>query len=236
MVWYSEYGYKKNPFSIKPTDTNNLIGYEKVIHRLIYQIKIGNIIFLEGNYGTGKSSILKYIMRKIKSKIIYFNCSSNKNLKKSLMKTRSLLRKLLMLKPNRIVLLLDETHLADPTVFDFLYEFYIMDRIKSIVFAGTDFKNVPFNKAFKSDTKIYRLDEIRNNLAIEIIKARIPKQKLINSPLAKKIFALSDKNPRTYLENLEDIFRKAHALNQKRLTKKDIDEFFGKLKRQQICS
>jgi hypothetical protein len=135
-----------------------------------------------------------------------------------------------MMKPSKMVLLLDEAHLTDPGDFDFLYEYYIMDIIKSIVFAGTDFDLVHFNKAFKSDTRIYELNEIKNSLATNILVNRMPEQKLISGPLARRVFLASDSNPRQYLQNLEDIFRKVDAMGSKRVVKKDIDDFFAKRK------
>jgi len=231
MTWFHDLGFQKNPLSIRPTDDNSLIGYEKMIQRIIYQLKIGNVIFLEGSYGTGKSSILKFIRKTFNKNILYYNCAEQKDLKKSIMKKRGPFRKLFLLKPSKLLLLVDEANLANPKDFDFLYEYYIMDRVKSIVFVGTDFKNVPFNKAFKSDTKLYKLNEIKNNLAIQIIKNRMPDQQLITPLLAKKVFGLSDNNPRRYLENLEDLFRNAVYLKKKKVGKKDIDEFFDKNKR-----
>ncbi len=228
MTWYHELGFKKNPFSIKPTQDNHLIGYEKIMQRIVYQLKIGNVIFLEGSYGTGKSSILRYLRKRFKKNILYFNCAQQKNMKKKIMRKRSFIRRVLFMKPSKMLLLVDEANLANPKDFDFLYEFYIMDRVKSIVFAGTDFKNVPFNKAFKSDTKLYKLNEIRNNLANEIIKVRLPGQNIISSTLAKSLFIQSDLNPRRYLENLEDLIRKTYSLGKKKISKKDIDEFFKK--------
>ncbi|MCB9359290.1 hypothetical protein H6503_05125 [Candidatus Woesearchaeota archaeon] len=228
MSWYSELGFKHNPLSIRPTENNNLIGYEKIMQRIIYQVKIGNVIFLEGSYGTGKSSILRYIRNKLNKDILYFNYARQKSLKTSIMKRRSALQKLLFLKPKKMLLLIDEANLADSKDFDFLYEYYIMDRVKSIIFAGTDFKKVPFNKAFKADTKLYKLNEIRANLAIEILNHRLPGQQLISQVMAKRIFQLSSNNPRSYLENLEDLFRYAHHLGRKKLTKKDVEDFFKK--------
>ena len=220
MTWYHELGFKKNPFSIKPTQDNHLIGYEKIMQRIVYQLKIGNVIFLEGSYGTGKSSILRYLRKRFKKNILYFNCAQQKNMKKKIMRKRSFIRRVLFMKPSKMLLLVDEANLANPKDFDFLYEFYIMDRVKSIVFAGTDFKNVPFNKAFKSDTKLYKLNEIRNNyLDIQIH---------LDTSLAKSLFIQSDLNPRRYLENLEDLIRKTYSLGKKKISKKDIDEFFKK--------
>ena len=226
MSWFEKLGFENNPLSIKPTQDNELVGYEKIIQRIIYQIRIGNVIFLQGGYGTGKSSILKYVRRKFNENILYFNCSSNRVLKNSIMNRRSAIRKLLFLRPKKMIVLIDEIHHADPKDFDFLYEYYIMDRIKSIIFAGPDFKKVPFNKAFKADTKVYRLNEIKKNLGIEILNNRMPNQDVISENLANKVFTYSGSNPRMFLENLEDLMRKIHELGRSKLTRKDVDEFF----------
>jgi replication-associated recombination protein RarA len=226
MAWFQDLGFKRNPLGIKPTEDNNLLGYEKMMQRIVYQLKIGNVIFLEGGYGTGKSSILRSIRKTFRDNILYFNCAQQSDLKRKIMESRDIIRKIFFLKPKKMLLLIDEANLANPKDFDFLYEFYIMDRIKSIVFAGTDFKRVPFNKAFKSDTKLYKLNEIRDNIAIEILNMRMPFQELVNPALARMIFNQSEMNPRRYLENLEDLIKSAHALGKKKLTKKDVDSFF----------
>lgn len=233
QIWYETLGYEKNPLSIKPKEENELIGYEKIIQRIIYQCKIGNVIFLEGSFGTGKSSILKSIYRIFKgnSQILYFNYAKNYNLKKGIMYKRTFLQKLLFLKPKKMIIFIDEANLADKRDFDFLYEFYIMDRVKSIVFAGTDFKSVPFNKAFKSDTKLYKLDEIKEALAKDIIDTRMPKQTIVSTLMAKKIFINSDNNPRQYLENLEDILRKIISIGKKKVVKTDVEDFFKRYKK-----
>lgn len=232
-TWYESLGFDKNPLTMKPTKYNHLIGYEKIIQRIIYQCKIGNVIFLEGSFGTGKSSILKSIYNKFKknTSTLYFNYAKNYNLKKGIMFKRPLLRKLFFLKPKKMVVFIDEANLANKKDFDFLYEFYIMDRIKSIIFAGTSFKDVPFNKAFKSDTKLYKLNEIKENLAKEIVDSRMPDQTIVSPAMAKKIFINSDNNPRQYLENLEDILRKIVSIGKKKVVKKDVEDFFKRYRK-----
>ncbi|MFT4344166.1 MAG: hypothetical protein ACMXYE_05485 [Candidatus Woesearchaeota archaeon] len=229
-MWYKKLGYDQNPLSIKPTQNENLIGYERILQRIIYQVKIGNVIFLEGSYGTGKSSILRAVRKHFSKNILYFNYAYHKNLYTKIMNTRSTMRKIFMQSPKELLLLVDEVNLANQKDFDFLYEFYIMDKVKSIVFAGTDFRKAPFNKAFKSDTKLYKLNDIQANLASAILDQRMPKQKFIASASAKKIFQASHANPREYLANLSDLFARAIAKKQKKITPKDIDEFFSKKK------
>jgi len=227
MTWFQDWGYEKNPLSMKPTDTS-LVGYEKLINRIIYQIKIGNVIFLEGSFGTGKSSILRHVRKHFKDNIVYMNYARKKNLKKRIMDSRNSFQKMLGMKPKELFVLIDEVNLGDSRDFDFLYEFYIMDRVKSIIFAGTSFKDAPFNKAFKSDTKLYKMNELHKTLGSTIVTDRMPEQKHISSALANQVFEKSHKNPRQFLENVEDIFRNVHIKGNKRVSKKDVEEFFEK--------
>ena len=228
MKWYEKLGYKENPLAIRP-GKGSLVGYEKLINRITYQVKIGNVIFLEGSFGTGKSSLLQHVARGFpRNKTLYLNYAKCDRLKNAIMSKRGWFRKLFGLKPKGLYVFIDEVNLADSRDFDFLYEFYIMDRVKSLVFAGTDFTTAPFNKAFKSDTKLYKLNDIQQKLAIDILETRMPEQRLLSAPLARKIFNHAHKNPRHYLELLEDIFRLTIESGNKRVTPKLVDTWLKK--------
>ena len=59
MAWYLDFGFNENPFSIK---TNlNLVGINNQRKKLLDYINSGDICFLNGPTGTGKSSLLKLI-------------------------------------------------------------------------------------------------------------------------------------------------------------------------------
>ena len=131
-----------------------------------------------------------------------------------------------MLRPSQMIVLIDEVHHANHEDFNLLYEYYIMDRIKSLVFAGPDFGRVHFNKAFKSDTKVYKLNDMKKHQGREILEGRMPGQRLINASLADRVFQLSGCNPRTFLENMEDLLRRMNDLGKEKIVKKDIEEFF----------
>src|SRR3989338_3583834 len=75
-LWYNKLGFNNNPFSIKPAAFHNeLFGLN--IQDTINKIETGNVIFIEGDYGTGKTTLLKGIVNKFggKKKIIYYSCN-----------------------------------------------------------------------------------------------------------------------------------------------------------------
>ena len=73
-MWYKQYGWKENPFSIK-TNTG-LIGLEAKKVELLNYIKSGDICFLNGPTGVGKTSLLKWLEKNLKHhKIIYIDAA-----------------------------------------------------------------------------------------------------------------------------------------------------------------
>ena len=75
-VWYEKLGYKYNPFTIKPGFFDDeVVGYDKEVEKLIKQLNTHTMVFLEGEYGQGKTTILKYLINEFsgKKKVIYIN-------------------------------------------------------------------------------------------------------------------------------------------------------------------
>ena len=110
-LWYNKLGFNNNPFSIKTAAFHNeLFGLN--MQDTINKIETGSIIFIEGDYGTGKTTLLKGIVNKFggKKKIIYYSCNrteDNINVDK-LMTNRTFFSKIFKTKPNDLILLLDE--------------------------------------------------------------------------------------------------------------------------------
>ena len=60
LTWYHELGFFDNPFSIKPAAFHNeLMGYNQTIKEINKKVEESNIIFISGEYGTGKTTVLK---------------------------------------------------------------------------------------------------------------------------------------------------------------------------------
>ena len=59
-IWYKELGFYNNPFSIKPMAFHDeIIGYD--VDLVLGKIGNGEVMLIEGNYGKGKTTILKVV-------------------------------------------------------------------------------------------------------------------------------------------------------------------------------
>jgi type IV secretory pathway ATPase VirB11/archaellum biosynthesis ATPase len=62
-LWFEQLGYAHNPFTIKPGFFDDeVIGYDSEIDALVKKLQAKNMCFLEGDFGQGKTTILKYII------------------------------------------------------------------------------------------------------------------------------------------------------------------------------
>ena len=112
MLWYRELGFHNNPFSIKPAQFKNAVtGYD--LKGVFDKIDKGQMLFLEGQYGFGKTTILKHLIRAYggRKEVIYYNC----NRAESTIGTESLLKgkygrfmRIFSGLPDNMILLLDE--------------------------------------------------------------------------------------------------------------------------------
>ena len=60
-LWYRHLGFKQNPLSIKPAALHDeVIAYD--LEDIYDKVEFGEVIFIEGPYGMGKSTILKNIV------------------------------------------------------------------------------------------------------------------------------------------------------------------------------
>ena len=76
-TWYEEIGFYENPFSIKPGFLNsNIFGNENLVDTLFKKIKSGKVCYVKGDYGFGKTALLKKIFEEFKGKkFIYYSCN-----------------------------------------------------------------------------------------------------------------------------------------------------------------
>jgi len=66
LVWYHKLGFFNNPFSVKPVVFHDeVIGYDQTMREIIEKIMDSNIVFISGEYGTGKTTALKGIIKNL---------------------------------------------------------------------------------------------------------------------------------------------------------------------------
>lgn len=208
-IWYKELGFYNNPFSIKPLAFHEeIIGYD--VDVVFNKIQNGEVIFLEGDYGKGKTAILKKIIRKFggHKNLIYYSCNRTESSIDcdKLIKDRHGFLGSIFSDDNNLILLLDEAQDLSTEDSEKLIEYY-GKNFKSIVFVGSDFEKVSFSSSLAKliGQNIIRLGDLTEEDAINIIRKRIGQANFISDDSIKAMFKKSGKNPRKLLKNCEDV-------------------------------
>jgi|TARA_B100001971_G_C18059520_1_gene467176 chromosomal replication initiation ATPase DnaA len=210
-IWYEEVGFNNNPFSIKPAAYHNeLYGYDVV--SMISQVNDGKVLFIEGEYGKGKTTILKKIIKEFggKNKLIYYSCNrteDNLDIQKLVDERPGFFSRIFGNAPNDMILLLDEVQdlLAEDS--DQIVKSY-KKFFKSIVLVSSDYKEIKFSNGLKEiiGDNVIRLEELSDEDSIKIIRKRVG-DRLLTDDQIKKIAKKSDNNPRKLLKNCEKVSR-----------------------------
>ena len=77
-IWYKRIGFFNNPFSIKPAVYHdNITGLGNTVDDISYAILTKKLVFIEGEYGQGKTTILKKLINDFggKKQVAYFSCN-----------------------------------------------------------------------------------------------------------------------------------------------------------------
>lgn len=233
MVWYKELGFNNNPFSIKPGAFNaEIVGYD--LSEIINKIDEAKVLFIEGEYGFGKTSILKHIISRFggQKKVAYYNCNradESINTHGILKGSRGFLARLVGGMPSDLILLLDEVERISQNDQKDLLKHYKDGSIKSIVFLGPDFDKVSFSIDFRKlmVNNVIKLTELTDNEAVQLVRERVGALKLLDDRIIKLVFKHSSNNPRLMLENLEDVVRYAVDNNEEQVTDDHLKEVLG---------
>ncbi len=215
-VWYNDLGFDKNPFSIKPVDQQStLIGYDSTIKEIQRLVREGNFVFISGEYGRGKTSVLKRIIKRFSGKrtVAYF--SGNQidrmmDVDKILIEAGGFFSRLFKMRTEDVILLLDEVQDINQNDADAIMEAYDEGFIKSVVVvsAAKPFEeiNTQFNGLFEDHQ--FELNGFSADDAVSLIRKRVGNLPLLPDEMIKKIYK-HDENPRSVLKNCEDVCRYA---------------------------
>ncbi|MFH1399649.1 MAG: AAA family ATPase [Candidatus Woesearchaeota archaeon] len=228
MLWYKELGFNNNPFSIKPAAFHNMvIGYD--LNEIYDKISKSKVLFVEGRYGYGKTTILKHLIRHFggRRQVAYYNC----NRAETTIETRKILAgkygiigRMLNLLPEDMIFLLDEVEKLSKTDQTELLEYYNQGKIKSVVFFGPSFEKVGFGVEFRKllVDNVIELTKLTDAEAVDMVRRRIGDLKLLSDKIIKEVFKNSEYNPRQMLENLEDLCKYALENNDDEITEQHL--------------
>jgi hypothetical protein len=211
-------GFAENPFSIKPAIySDSVYGYPNVIAEVAKSISSGKIVFVRGNYGNGKSTMLKHLLKKFggQGKLAYFSCNrleDRLDIKRILNGRYGFFGKVFDLKPKNMILLLDEAqHLAKED-FNAIMHYFDSGNLKSVVFVAKEPITETMPERLQRAVLVHNLDAVSSLDAVSIVRKRIGHLGILSDDIIKDVFKKSGFNVRVMLKNCEMLCR--YAVNK----------------------
>ena len=218
MEWYQFFGWGGNPFV--PKANPEVVGVHLTKRSILDYIDNGNICFLNGPAGSGKTSLLKWAEKNVKSHIpVYLSAeelTENANLEKRLQRNawQKLMRK-------EFVLLLDESQESNETFQKAMKLNWDKNKIKSIVLSQIEpLKNFPENFQHRVGNRVIRLNKLSKSAVIDMLNQRTGGINPLAAEAMDEIGKKAGYNPRRVLEYAEKV-----CMEMARREKKTINLF-----------
>jgi len=218
MNWYKKFGFNQNPLSIKPSENFELFFDNKnLLEDVINAIGKKENIVLKGKLGTGKTSVLKKIIKKFggSRKLYYYNAfsaSSSLDFDRVIKKAGGFFSRFFNLKSKEVVLFIDEaSHLKDENIKEL--KNYLGNYFKSVILASSDTNYKVPKELEESFNQTIDFENFTQNDAYNLIKNRL------GEDIYKEIFKDSDiksiyqknKTPREFLLKCDSFCHKKHS-------------------------
>ena len=222
QTWFERLEFELNPLDVRPNPA--LIGLEEAEDQVTNHILKGEICFLNGLTGTGKTSLLKRLQDKLKDhSFIYLDAQDLPevfNLEEELKKKRSFFDKITFKKfpSKKPVLIIDEFQATDPNLIleaRGKWENQTQQMIKSIVIAQISKHLANCTDAFRERIghRIIELPTLDDAQMKQILQKRLdnPKTNInyshrLSAEALDLIIKSADGNPRRLLEYADMIF------------------------------
>jgi energy-coupling factor transporter ATP-binding protein EcfA2 len=231
-IWFRDLGFHNNPFSIKPAAyTDAVLGYDKVVDEVSYGILNNKVIVVEGDYGNGKSTILRRILNDFggKKQVIYYSCNrmeKHLNVKHLLNGRYGFFGKLFDMKPKDMILLLDEAQELGSKDFERLHSYKQEGYLKSIVLVGKGFERKDIGNGLAKELQDVSLDTVDEATALKIVRKRVGSLPLLPDAIIKTIYSVSEKNVRSLLKNCEEVCKRAVETGRKKVSMEFLKQVF----------
>lgn len=223
-TWYEQLGYLYNPFTIKPGFFNDeVIGYDKEIEQLVELINDRQVAFLQGEYGQGKTTVLKYLINEFSPKrnVIYIS----RNRSDRAMDYNNLLQgakgfwgRAFGIKARNAILIVDETEKINAKDCAQIEAYLDKGNFGAALFIDKSLKDSRITPELKKriGKNVVQLKPLHEKDAVAVVRSRLDGNKgLITDTNIKKVYSrLPEKSTRSFLLAMEEVCR--HAIEKGR--------------------
>ena len=211
LITHNNPNLEENPFSIKANPS--VIGLEKQKKFLIQYIKNGDICFLTGSTGVGKSSLLLWIKNNLNPYNVFYidaaDVEKSFGIKEFLKNSRRGFDRFRAYPKNTIVLL-DESQDCDFELQKALKLHWDHGHIKSLVITQINQNLKNFSDSFNDriGRRVIELGKLNKPDAVNLINLRLGNKKLFDEKAIEKIIEIAGYIPRKILEFCELVYLK----------------------------
>ena len=227
MEWYEELDYDENPFEVN----TRMVGQENLLDEAYYTIMSGNILVIEGEEGTGKTKLLREVIRKFggKGKVVYLNSKQIEkelNIEDTVVKKSGFMGWLFKKYPKNMILLLDDVENLSEKNNERIKYLFDMNHLKAVIFATKNPNKLNFTESlFQRIRKKMQVETLSDYEAVQVIREKVGNN-CLNDRIIKEVYHQSDKNMKKFLENAEMVC-KAYVDN-KEISEKDVGNILAK--------
>lgn len=231
--WYETLEIYENPFEPNPLKDieRELIGKEEETKEIIYRIISGNMLFIQGMSGSGKTALLKKAIDKFKGKgkVIYVDSrliNKKLNIENLLQKTKSLPRKILGKQPTGMILLIDNVEELTARNNERIKYYFDQNYLKAVIFTGESYEKATLSDSIRSriGNRIIYLTPLTNDEVISAVKDRLgEKSDILPDEIIKYLYEKSGRNLKEFMINAFKVCEKTVEAEKKEATKKIVD-------------
>ncbi len=227
MKWYYELDLEGNTFL---SDRGKLIGYDDLLDDVLYSVVSGNMVFIQGEEGSGKTAILRRVIKKFrgKGKVAYINAAKLEkelNVEEVISKKYGFLSRLLGKKMKDMILLVDEVDSLSERNNERIKYFFDNNYVRSVIFTGHDYKRVGFTQSMKDRIRrVVKLNGINEDYSVDVLRDRLEGNTEVISDEAIKLIFRQSKCIKNFLENADKVFTYVfEELKEKVITEEHVE-------------
>lgn len=223
--WYEELDYEENPF----TTEGQTYGFENLIDELDYAVNAGNMVLIQGDEGTGKTKLLKEVIKKYGGfrKVAYVDCKTTENepnIELLLKRRNGIFGRVFNLKPKNMVVLLDNVDRLSEKNCERIKYYYDQNYLRSVIFSSSSGKPLQCSESVKQRiNKTVKMKPLSDYEAVQMIREKVGE--LLSDHLIKEVYTLSDRNIKQFLLNCEKVSEV--ALKQKQISREELQKIIG---------
>jgi predicted AAA+ superfamily ATPase len=223
MEWYEELDFDENPLYLD----SKFIGNEVLLEEAFYSVVSGNILVIQGELGSGKTKILKEVIKRFGGfgKVAYVNCEKVQkelNVEDIVKKKGGFFSALFKKDPKNMILLLDNVENLSLRNLERIKYYFDRGYLQSVIFATSDFSNLNLSDSLKQRVrKVIKIGRLSDYEAVQIVRDRIGKE-LLSDRVIKEAYKQSGGNVKDFLNNCEEVCKIHLHDKTKELTEKDV--------------